>query len=148
MSYTVEKRYVVDVDRDGKPVYKKEVLTDLEMGAIGIIDLYYDRGLDRVRIKKLDDFGQVIREKNYYIGEVYPRNAISKNSKVYDILTKYYKRDPLNDIVEPGDTVILTSKGTFNIISNDEVVREGVKIIDIKEIGENRKYQKDGITNI
>lgn len=144
MSYTVEKRYVVSVDTDGKPTYKKEVVENLVNCSIGMIDLYVEKGLDRVRIKKLDVFGQTIKEKNYYVGEVYTAKSIFKGSKIYDILLKYYKRDPLM-VLDHDDTVVLTSKGTFNIVSKDDIVHEGTKTIDIKEIGANNKYQKDGL---
>ena len=144
MSYTVEKRYIVNVDRDEKPIYRKEVVENLVDVSIGMIDLHVEKGLDRIRIKKLDDFGQTIKEKNYYIGEVYTANSIYKGSKVYDVLFNYYKRDP-SLVLDRDDVIVLTTAGTFNIVSKDDIVHEGTKTIDIKEIGANNKYQKDGL---
>lgn len=147
MSYTVEKRYVVNVDKAGKPTYEKEVVENLTTASIGMIDLCVEKGLDRVRIKKLDEFGQVVKEKNYYIGEVFTRGSITKHSKIFDILHKYYQRDPMI-ILEHGDIVVLTSKNTFNIVTKDDIIHEGTKVIDVKEISENKKYQKDGLASI
>ena len=147
MSYTVEKRYIIDIDKDGKPKYQKEIVENLTHGSISMIDLHVEKGLDRVRIKKLDDFGQTIKEKNYYIGEVYSRSSIIKGTSAYEMLLKYYKRDPLM-VLDKEDVVVITSKGTFNIISNDDIIYDGTEMIDIKDIGYNLKYQKGGYESI
>lgn len=145
MSYTVEKRYVISVDGDDKPTYKKEVVENLTSVSIGMIDLHVEKGLDRVRIKKLDDFGQTIKEKIYFVGKVFSRDCIYKGSDIYDVLYKYYKRDiSSTDIIGRGDFVVLSSKNTFNIVTKSEITNEGVVLIDEKDIGPNLKYQKGG----
>lgn len=142
MTYTVEKRYIVDVE-DGKPKYNKEVVENLTECSISMIDLHVEKGLDRVRIKKIDEFGQVIKEKSYYVGEIYARNSIGRGTDVYNMLFDYYKRDPYL-VLEKGDRLIITSKKTFNIVSESDIKHEGTELIDVKEIGPNRKYQKGG----
>lgn len=146
MSYTVEKRYVVGMDNERKAIHRKEVVKDLDGPiSIGMIDLHVEKGLDRVRIKKLDEFGQVIKEKTYFVGKVYSRDYIYKGSEIYDILCKYYKRDISGtDIIEHGDFVVLSSQNTFTIVNESEITNEGVVLIDEKDIGSNFKYQKGG----
>lgn len=142
MSYTVEKRFITDVDRDGTVKYSKQLVENLKECSIAMIDLHYEKGLDRVKIQKIDDFGQVVKEAKYYIGEVYSRSFVTKGTNVYDILYKYYKRDPLL-VLEKGDKVIITYKNTFNIVSEDDIKHENVHVIDIKDL-ENLKYKKGG----